>query len=59
MTTSHEYRQFARRCTEWAAEAKTDEARNDFLSLAFDWTLAALRVDEQPQEAQPPKALAA
>jgi len=58
MTTSHEYRQFAHRCTEWAAEAKTDEARDDFLNLAFDWTLAALRVDDALQEAQP-KALAA
>jgi hypothetical protein len=59
MTTSREYRQFARRCTKWAAEAKTDDARNDFLNLAFDWTLAALHAGHAPQEAPPPKALAA
>jgi hypothetical protein len=50
MATSREYRQFARQCTEWAAETDTNETRNAFLNLAFDWTLAALCVDRAPKE---------
>jgi hypothetical protein len=45
MTTSREYRQFARECAKWAAETDTDEARNAFLDLACDWFFAALVVD--------------
>jgi hypothetical protein len=59
MTTSREYRQFARQCTEWAAEADTSEARNAFLDLASDWTLAALCVDRAPKEEASSKAVAA
>ena len=44
MTTSGEYRQFARECTKWAGEAATDEIRESFLDLACDWTFAALVV---------------
>jgi hypothetical protein len=50
MPTSREYRQFARECIRWAAEATTDEARDSFLDLASDWTFAALvfdRVEKQ------------
>jgi hypothetical protein len=45
MTTSHEYRQFARECAKWAAETKTDETRSAFLDLACDWTFAAHALD--------------
>jgi hypothetical protein len=44
MTTSSEYRQFARECTNWASEASTHEIRDSFLDLACDWTFAALAV---------------
>jgi hypothetical protein len=53
MATSREYRQFARQSTKWAAEANTDEVRNAFLSLAADWTLAAIYADRAPKEASP------
>ena len=54
MTTSREYRQFARQCTEWAAETDTSEARNAFLDLASDWTLAALCVDRATKKEASP-----
>jgi hypothetical protein len=50
VTTSREYRQFARKCIKWAAEATTDEARNSFLHLAGDWIFAALAVDRFEKE---------
>jgi hypothetical protein len=45
MTTSREYRQFARQCTKWADEATTDEDRKSLLDLASDWIFAAIAVD--------------
>jgi hypothetical protein len=45
MITSHEYRQFARACVEWAVETDTDEDRKSFLALAKDWTFAAMAID--------------
>src|ERR1700680_4896536 len=54
MTTSREYRQFARQCTEWAAETDTSEARNAFHDLASDWTLAALCVDRATKKEASP-----
>jgi hypothetical protein len=59
MATSREYRQFAHLCTEWAAEVDTNEARNAFLDLASDWTLAALCADRATKEEASPKAIAA
>jgi hypothetical protein len=50
MTTSNEYRQFARECTNWASEAATDEIRDSFLDLACDWTFAALAVGRVENE---------
>jgi hypothetical protein len=50
MTTSREYRQFARRCAEWAVETDTNETRNGFLDLARDWTIAALVLDRVAME---------
>jgi hypothetical protein len=53
VTTSREYRQFARECAKWAAETKTDETQNAFLDLARDWTFAALALDRvEKQEAR-------
>jgi hypothetical protein len=51
MTTSREYRQFARKCTKWADETDTKEAREAFLDLARDWSFAALTVDRIGKEA--------
>jgi hypothetical protein len=50
MTTSREYRQFARECTKWAEETDTKEARKAFLDLARDWSFAALAVDRVEKE---------
>jgi hypothetical protein len=46
MITSREYRQLAGKCTKWAVEADTAEARKSFLALAKDWTFAALAADQ-------------
>ncbi|MGB6539844.1 MAG: hypothetical protein WBF03_03085 [Xanthobacteraceae bacterium] len=49
MATVSEYKQFAKECLRWAAEATTEEDRKAFLDLARDWTLAAMRgADEMP-----------
>ena len=45
MITSREYRQLARKCTKWAVETDTAEARKSFLALAKGWTVAALAAD--------------
>jgi hypothetical protein len=42
VTTSLEYRQFARKCAKWADEATTDDAKKSLLDLAEDWIFAAL-----------------
>ena len=46
MATVSEYKQFAKECLRWAAEATTEEDRKAFLDLARDWTLAAVRLEE-------------
>ena len=45
MTTVDEYRRFAEECLKWATEADTEEFRQSFLSMARDWTLAAMRLE--------------
>jgi hypothetical protein len=45
MTTSHEYRQFALECAKYALETETAEDRVSFLTLANDWTFAAMATD--------------
>jgi hypothetical protein len=50
MITSREYEKSVHECTKWAVESDTEDAREPFLSLAKDWTFAALttdRVEEQ------------
>ena len=52
LTTSRKYQQFVRKCTQWAVETDTAEARKSFLALAKDWTFAALAADRvEKQEA--------
>jgi hypothetical protein len=41
MSTVDEYHTYARDCLRWAAKARTEEQRRQFLSLASDWTHAA------------------
>jgi hypothetical protein len=46
MSTVNEYHTYARDCLRWAARARTEEQRKQFLSLAHDWTQAALLMEE-------------
>ena len=41
MSTANEYHAYARDCHRWAARARTEQQRRQFLSLASDWTQAA------------------
>jgi hypothetical protein len=41
MSTVDEYHKYARDCLRWAARARTEEQRRQFLTLAQDWTQAA------------------
>jgi len=45
MATVSEYKQYAKECLRWAAEAETEEYREAFLQMARDWTLAAMRLE--------------
>ena len=47
MTTSREYREFARECTKWAADAASAESRNSLLHLAADWIIASVITDRR------------
>jgi hypothetical protein len=42
VVTVAEYRELAVKYYNWADEAETEEARDIYLSLAREWTLAAL-----------------
>jgi hypothetical protein len=46
MSTSAEYRKFARECLEWATEEKDEAKRQALIENANTWTLAALRLEE-------------
>ena len=46
MSTVEEYHKSARDCLRWAAKARTEEQRKQFLSLAHDWTQAALLMED-------------
>jgi hypothetical protein len=48
MSTADEYHKFARDCLRWAARARTEEQREQFLSLARNWTEAALEIEGAP-----------
>ena len=45
MTTSAEFREYARESLRWAAEAPDEAARQSPLETAKFWTHAALRLD--------------
>ena len=52
MTTSREYREFARECTKWAADAASAESRNSLLHLAADWIIASVITDRRELDAR-------
>jgi hypothetical protein len=45
MTTPAEFREYARECLAWAAEATDDAERRTLVETAKFWTHAALRLD--------------
>ena len=45
MSTVYEYHTYARDCLRWAARARTEEQRRQFLTLAHDWTQSALGLE--------------
>jgi len=45
MTTPAEFREYARECLAWAAEATDDAERQTLVETAKFWTHAALRLD--------------
>ena len=53
MSTVNEYHNYARDCQRWAATARTEEQRQRFLSLADDWTHAALGLEGVPVRSEP------
>jgi len=53
MSTVDEYHKYARDCLRWAATAQTEEQRQRLLSLARDWTQAALGLEGVPVRSEP------
>jgi hypothetical protein len=55
VSTVNEYHMYARDCLRWAARARTEEQRRQFLSLASDWTHAAAGLEGMldPEVLQP------
>jgi hypothetical protein len=45
MTTAAEFREYARECLQWAAEATDEAARQALVETAKFWTHAALKLD--------------
>jgi hypothetical protein len=45
MSAADEYHSYARDCLRWAAKARTEQQREQFLSLARDWTQSALGLE--------------
>ena len=48
MSTVDEYHKNACDCLRWAARARTEEQRRQFLTLARDWTQSALGLEGVP-----------
>jgi len=46
MNKSDQYLEYARECTRWAAEARTDEQRQAFLEMAKHWMQIALHSED-------------
>jgi hypothetical protein len=55
MSTVDEYHKYARDCLRWAARARTEVQRQRFLSLAHDWSQAALGLEGAQVPSQPDK----
>jgi hypothetical protein len=55
MSTVDEHYKYARDCIRWAARARTEEQRKQFLNLAHDWTRAALLIEAEPGPSEPDK----
>ena len=54
MLAVDEHHKYARDCLRWAARARTEEQRKQFLTLAHDWRQAALLEDvAAPSEPDP------
>ena len=53
MTRATEYREYAKECAQWAAEADSEAWRAAFLSMAERWLAAALRNEEGDRGPQP------
>jgi hypothetical protein len=53
MSTVDEYHKYARDCLRWAARARTEEQRRQFLTLAHDWTQAARGLEGWPVPTEP------
>jgi hypothetical protein len=53
MSTVDEYHEYARDCLRWAARARTEEQRKQFVSLARDWTHAASEIEGAPSAMEP------
>jgi hypothetical protein len=51
MSTVDEHHKYARDCLRWAARARTEEQRKQFLSLAHHWTQAAL-IEAEPSPSE-------
>ncbi len=45
MAKADEYHAYARECRQWASSAKSEDQREQFLSLGRTWTHAALRIE--------------
>jgi hypothetical protein len=52
MSSVDEYHESARDCVRWAAKARTEEQRRQFLRLAHEWTQAALRLGGAPSPSE-------
>jgi hypothetical protein len=53
VTAVDEYNKYARDCLRWAARARTEEQRKQFVSLARDWTHAASEIEGAPSAMEP------
>lgn len=53
MLSVDENHKYARDCLRWAARARTEEQRQQFLTLAHDWRQAALLDVTAPSDPDP------
>ena len=53
MSTVDEYHTYARDCLRWAARARTEVQRKQFMSLAREWQEAASLIEGVPVPSEP------